>query len=273
MRFILPLILLLCLPAFGEVEGESPEVVRAKQEMERVRSLVNVGALPPARLRAAQETLDEAADEAVLRRTLYGPVSADSLVEQQGEEMVSAALRLADRQRARLEREREIVEEGAAPRQSLAPLEEELDRRRRVVELATTRAQLLREISIMARSSEFTDEQPSYRPMGLVEKFAGSVVFGNGHLEMVTSAYLERFGRHLPISAHGDTAVHRALGFDHRGRVDVALDPDRPEGVWLRRFLEQAGISYYAFRSAVPGRSTAPHIHIGPASAKIRGGS
>ena len=38
----------------------------------------------------------------------------------------------------------------------------------------------------------------------------------------VEAAYEEHFGKPLPISAMGETAVHRALGFDHRGRVDVA---------------------------------------------------
>ena len=43
-----------------------------------------------------------------------------------------------------------------------------------------------------------------------------------------------QFGKSLPVSAKGDTALHRSLGFDHRGRVDIALNPDQTEGSWLR---------------------------------------
>ena len=56
----------------------------------------------------------------------------------------------------------------------------------------------------------------------------------------------------LPISAEGETALHRSLGFDHRGRVDVAVNPDQPEGEWLMRYLESKRIPYFAFRAAVP---------------------
>jgi hypothetical protein len=64
--------------------------------------------------------------------------------------------------------------------------------------------------------------------------------------------------------------VHRALGFDHTGRIDVALMPDSTEGVWLRRYLESKSIPYYAFRAAIAGKATAAHIHIGPGSTRLR---
>jgi hypothetical protein len=67
----------------------------------------------------------------------------------------------------------------------------------------------------------------------------------------------------------GETAVHRALGFDHRNRVDVAVHPDQPEGVWLRQYLELHYIPYFAFRRAVPGKATGAHIHIGPMSTPL----
>ena len=82
-------------------------------------------------------------------------------------------------------------------------------------------------------------------------------------------AYERRFPKPLPVSAMGETAVHRALGFDHRGRVDVALSPDQPEGVWLRQYLEARRIPYFAFWQAVPGKATGAHIHIGPESTRL----
>ena len=78
-----------------------------------------------------------------------------------------------------------------------------------------------------------------------------------------------KFDRPLPISAEGETELHRALGFDHRGRVDVAVVPSAPEGIWLRHYLQFRKIPYYAFSRAIPGKATAAHIHIGPGSTRL----
>jgi hypothetical protein len=48
------------------------------------------------------------------------------------------------------------------------------------------------------------------------------------------------------------------------------LNPDQPEGVWLRTYLSSNEIPYFAFRSAVSGKATGPHIHIGPGSTRLR---
>jgi hypothetical protein len=56
------------------------------------------------------------------------------------------------------------------------------------------------------------------------------------------------------------------MGFDHRGRFDVAVGPSQPEGVWARRYLTEKHVTFLAFRSAVPGQATGAHIHIGPPS-------
>ena len=60
------------------------------------------------------------------------------------------------------------------------------------------------------------------------------------------------------------------MGFDHTGRVDVALHPDDLEGFFLIEVLESWGIPYIAFRSAVPGQATGPHIHIGNPSPRYQ---
>ena len=65
------------------------------------------------------------------------------------------------------------------------------------------------------------------------------------------------------------TAVHRALGFDHHDRVDVAIFSDTAEGLWLRRYLESGDIPYYAFRNSVKGIATGAHIHMGPPSNRL----
>lgn len=87
-------------------------------------------------------------------------------------------------------------------------------------------------------------------------------------IAMVKIAYQKEFSRTLPLSASGETTTHRALGLNHRNRVDVAVNPAHPEGVWLRRFLAAHRIPYFAFWRASPGRATAAHIHIGPPSTR-----
>ncbi|MCX6623679.1 MAG: hypothetical protein NTY38_21945, partial [Acidobacteria bacterium] len=94
--------------------------------------------------------------------------------------------------------------------------------------------------------------------------------FAIAELEPIAHAFLAKFSHSLPVSASGETAVHKALGFDHRGRVDIALSPDQPEGKWLRGYLESHRIPYFAFRRAVPGKATAAHIHIGPPSPRLQ---
>jgi hypothetical protein len=103
---------------------------------------------------------------------------------------------------------------------------------------------------------------------GLAERHDGRLAFSEDDLKQLGKEFQATFGRPLPVSAHGESAVHRAMGFDHRGRTDVAVNPDTPEGAWLRHYLTGKGVSFYAFRSAVAGKATGAHIHIGPASGK-----
>jgi hypothetical protein len=106
---------------------------------------------------------------------------------------------------------------------------------------------------------------------GLAERHDGRLTFSEADLKQLEHEFLTTFGRQLPVSAHGESAVHRAMGFDHRGRTDVAVNPDTAEGAWIRRYLIAKGVSFFAFRSAVTGKATGAHIHIGPASGKRAG--
>ena len=100
-------------------------------------------------------------------------------------------------------------------------------------------------------------------------RFDGTASFTAVRIPASRDRLREPFSKPLPVSALGDTAVHRALGFDHRDRVDVAVHPDQPEGIWLRQYLEINRIPYIAFRQAVRGKATGAHIHIGPASTRL----
>jgi len=103
-----------------------------------------------------------------------------------------------------------------------------------------------------------------------MEHYEGSATFQQSRdLKPLAVAFKKKFEHPTAISAAGETDLHRALGFDHTGRVDVAINPSDPEGIWLRRYLKSRKIPYYAFTRALPGRATAAHIHIGPGSTRL----
>jgi hypothetical protein len=135
-----------------------------------------------------------------------------------------------------------------------------------VLTVVIFRSGVLKDIVRTARAERLWTKRRNGRS---VEKFQGNGTFSSVDFKVVSRAFLMKFGRAIPVSAAGSTSTHRAMGFDHRGRVDVAIAPDSQEGVWLRSYLETLGIPYYAFRTAMSGSATAPHIHIGPGSQRV----
>jgi hypothetical protein len=246
------------------------------RELERLKELVATGAAPRLALDNLQKKVDDLKDEAILRETLYGKLEVEELTPEQADEMVAAAERRLARRRDAVEQAKVKVEAGAASRVSLTPFLEDMDRMKRALDAATTRAQLLKEISEIARrEAEFEQREEDvplvpYGPLPVAEKFSGDGVFLTSHWRDTVLAFEAQFGRGIPVSAKGETAFHKALGYDHRGRIDVAIDPDSPEGQWLRRHLESLRVPYFLFRAAVRGKASAAHIHIGPPSARLR---
>jgi hypothetical protein len=267
------LVLLACAGVLFAQVATPPELVRARQEVERTRALVEAGVAPRKALENAEAALAEANDHVVLRRTLYADLQLEDLTEQQADDMVAAARRQVDSQRRKTDAARLLVAEGVLARSELAPLDEELARRRRTLELAEDRAKLFRDL-VSAAQAEYTAAQmqevaPS-EAVRVVERYDGAGEFATPHLRKVVLAFEKEFRKPLPVSARGQSAVHRALGFDHRGRVDVAIEPDSAEGIWLRAFLASERIPYFAFRAPVEGKATGAHIHLGPASLRLR---
>jgi hypothetical protein len=149
----------------------------------------------------------------------------------------------------------------------------EIDSARKETELAAARAKLTREIAEMAKAEDSLNSEDSAEPAAvrrIAERFDGDGIFSTARFSAVEKAFVDQFGKPLPVSAKGETAVHRSLGFDHRGRVDVALTPDQPEGAWLRQYLTEHKIPFFAFRQAVPGKATGAHFHLGPMSTRYK---
>jgi len=253
------------------------KIAQAKAEVEKVAALVQAGALPRVRLEQAEMDVADAQDDAVLQRTLYGELPVQNLNEQMGEEMVAAAQRRLERQMVKITQARKLLADGVIAQSTLTPLEEELALRQLNLNLAHSRAKLIGELAALARYEQSmlavsAAMRLEYRDsvMKGMEHFEGTGVFLESRdLKPIETAYARKFEHALPISADGETALHRSLGFDHRGRVDVAVNPQAREGIWLRRYLKSRGIPYYAFTRAMPGKATAAHIHIGPGSTRL----
>jgi hypothetical protein len=247
----------------------SPEVNSARADVEKVRALVEAGAAPRIQLQKAEDRLADAEDSAVLRKTMYGQ---DLTVELAGD-MVSAAERRLDRRQKAFDKAKKLVDAHVAPEASLENFQYDIDTAKKERDIAGSRARLTEELAAMAKAEEAAEidsTHPPAEPHGAAERFDGDGIFSQGTFTRIESAFEKHFGKPLPVSAMGDTAVHRALGFDHRGRVDVALNPDQPEGVWLREYLASEEIPYFAFRHAVPGKATGAHIHLGPMSTRFK---
>jgi hypothetical protein len=269
MRFLPGLMIVACATCVFAQAEDPPEVMRAKAGIERLRSLVEAGVAPRAQLVQAEASMADAEDAALLRRTVYG----NDLTDDQAGDMLAAAARRLDRRKQALADGRKLVDGGVASLFSLTPLLEELDAARKELDLAEMRARFTRELSQMARAEELVDNQLNQDPRAahdLADRYDGDGIFTMGTFARVELDFEKQFGKPMPVSAMGETAVHRSLGFDHRGRVDVAINPDQPEGHWLLEYLVDKHIPYFAFRHAVAGKATGAHIHLGPMSTRFK---
>lgn len=94
-------------------------------------------------------------------------------------------------------------------------------------------------------------------------RFAGGPGWNLGEAWRVQRFFSDTFHHELPIAVFGQGAIHDRWRLDHRNSMDISLHPDSAEGQALLNFLQRNGIPYLAFRSAIPGTATGPHIHIG----------
>ena len=257
---------------------QSKQIDLAKAEIERVSELVKAGALPRVRLDDAEEKLADAQDDVILSRTLYGELPVENLSEQLASDMVAAAQRRVEREMKKVAQSQKLVEDGVIAQAAVTPLQQELDLRRMNLSLAHTRSKLIGELAAISRydiamkavkAATYMEPFTDYTMRSMVHFEGAGGFLAARDLKTLEGAFLRHFERPLPISADGQTAVHNALGFDHHGRVDVAVNPNEADGIWLRKYLEAKGLPYYAFLRAVPGRATGAHIHIGPGSTKL----
>ena len=242
------------LPALAAVQTEA--------ELERIQALVAAGALPRRALGDAQREFLQFRYRTALRGTLLKA----TLTEAEIPAMIEASEGLRDIAKKNLDLVLKQVEAGALAANQLVGARDALVTAERQLELSIERAKIVRDLSRMASAESYLDELEEEE---LAFRFDGFDLYEMDALGEIDNLYYSAFGVPPPISADGDTALHRSMGLDHTGRVDIALHPDTEEGLYLIFLLEGWGIPYIAFRSAVPGQATGPHIHVGPSSDRI----
>ena len=94
-------------------------------------------------------------------------------------------------------------------------------------------------------------------------RFNGASGFVLSNAGKIQKFFSDKFSRPLPIAVFGQGAIHDRWRLDHHNAMDISLNPDGPEGQALMEFLRTNGIPFSAFRGAIPGVATGPHIHIG----------
>ena len=89
-----------------------PEVIRAQQDIGRIQTLINEGALPLIRMRKAQEDLENAKDMSILKQSVY----SKDLLPEQADQMVIIAQRIVLRKQQSMIEMQQLVNSGVISR-------------------------------------------------------------------------------------------------------------------------------------------------------------
>ena len=186
------------------------------------------------------------------------------------------ALRDADVQRAQTQaqRTRDLVERGIVARSELDVSERAVAEARARLDQTWNEAVIAASLIAKVLAYEEPGATRMLPPGGEITtatllRFQGRRPWALSLTGALQDFFSRTFGRALPVSAYGQTAVHDKLGFDHRNAVDVAVHPDSAEGRSIMDWLRKSGVSFLAFRGAVAGAATGAHIHVGEPSQRL----
>jgi len=208
-------------------------------------------------------------------------INATQQYKASGRELLSIQEGEVNKATAELDELRVLVAEGLVAKAELETSEQTLAGLR--AQLETTKKQIADSDNMIAEiQAEQERAKTQAVPVKLVSKqygpfsttatilrYGGAAPWSPGGLPNIQTFFSATFGHALPMSAVGQSATHDRLGYDHHNAVDVALHPDSSEGRVLINYLQGQGIPFLAFRGAVPGVATGPHIHIGSPSHKL----
>ena len=171
-----------------------------------------------------------------------------------------------------LEKSQKLLDEGLIARKQVEENERALTAAKNLV-METQRQMTNADAQIAGIFAETAAEQQLAKDLRLARqslvrtasftRFSGAPGWVLSEAWKVQRFFSETFKKQLPIAVFGQGAIHERWRLDHRNSMDISLHPDSVEGQALLNFLQKNGIPYLAFRSAIPGTATGPHIHIG----------
>jgi hypothetical protein len=172
----------------------------------------------------------------------------------------------------KLEQSKKLLAEGLIPKTQLEEYERALAvAKQKVAETnrsMTSADEQVAGVLVEAEANEQIAKNLRLAKQGLVRTSAFTRYTGAGGWNLGDSWKIQRFfydtfNKQLPIAVFGQGPIHDRWRLDHHNAMDIQLHPDGVEGRALLEFLQKNGIPYLAFRSAIPGTATGPHIHIG----------
>ena len=229
--------------------------------------LIFLGLLPTAAVAQKTPTLAETRSDLIEATEEY-KTSAQEVLKFQEQAVKDAE--------SKLEQLRKLVADGLVARNELATAEQAVTKAE--ADLEATKKQVADSDNLVAqiKQAEVAEKalaQQQAKARSLVRltsmRYEGMAGWAISNINSVQTFFSSTFGRALPISTFGQSATHNAMRWDHRNAVDVGLHPDSAEGRALISYLQSHGIPFLAFRGAIPGVSTGPHIHIGQPSHRL----
>jgi len=172
----------------------------------------------------------------------------------------------------KLEQSKKLLAEGLIPKTQLEEYERALAvAKQKVAETnrsMTSADEQVAAVLVETEANEQIAKNLRLAKQGLVRTSAFTRYTGAGGWSLGDSWKIQRFfydtfNKQLPIAVFGQGPIHDRWRLDHHNAMDIQLHPDGVEGRALLEFLQKNGIPYLAFRSAIPGTATGPHIHIG----------
>ena len=172
----------------------------------------------------------------------------------------------------KLEQSKKLLAEGLIPKTQLEEYERALAiAKQKVAETnrsMTSADEQVAAVLVEAEAYEQIAKNLRLAKQGLVRtaaftRYTGAGGWNLGDSWKVQRFFYDTFNKQLPIAVFGQGAIHDRWRLDHHNAMDIQLHPDGVEGRALLEFLQKNGIPYLAFRSAIPGTATGPHIHIG----------
>ncbi|HXJ39860.1 MAG TPA: hypothetical protein VNH18_11325, partial [Bryobacteraceae bacterium] len=126
-----------------QADPNDPGILRAREDLVKIRGLVAHGGLPLVRLDRAQEEVQDSEDLAILRSHLYGK----DLLPEQADQLVSIAQRMVVRRQKSLARMRMLADSGVISRSEAEATSVDFERAQSELQLAMTRATLVQQMA------------------------------------------------------------------------------------------------------------------------------